>query len=149
MFRLIPIATFLLAAPAAAAGPLVVTSDVQVEQRVAAADGTTRSRLVPAVRAVPGDRLTVAVRYRNTGSATIANLAIVNPVPRGLIYRGAATGSPAPEVSADGTRFAPLSALSVAGRPAAGADITHVRWRLASPVAPGSGGQFAFQATLK
>ncbi len=70
-------------------------------------------------------------------------------MPPGLVYRGAAAGSPAPEVSADGVRFGVLASLSVAGRPAAASDITHVRWRLASPVAPGSGGQFAFQAVLK
>ena len=149
MIRFAPIAVAALATPLLATGPLQVTSRVLVEQRIAAADGTTRVRLVPATRAAPGDRLTVSVAYRNTGRAPIADLALVNPVPAGLAYRGAAPGSPAPDLSVDGVRFAPLAALVVAGRPATIADITHVRWRLASPIAPGSGGQFAFQAVLK
>ena len=148
MFRLIPLAA-LLGAPVAAAAPLTVTSEVLAERPVAAADGTTRTTLAPAARAVPGDRLTVVVRYRNTGVAPIANLAITNPVPAGLTYRGPAPGGRPPELSTDGVRFGSLGALSVAGRPATAADVIQVRWRLASPVAPGSGGQFAFQAVLK
>ena len=148
MIRPALIAVAAIAAPAQA-GPLEVTSRVMVQRQEAAADGTTRTRLAPAVRAVPGDRLTVVIAYRNSGRVPIADLAIVNPVPPGLAYRGGAPGAPVPDVSVDGVRFARLADLTVAGRPAGGADITHVRWRLASPVAPGSGGQFAFQAVLK
>lgn len=149
MIRALPLIAVALAQPAIANGPLQVTSQVLVEQRTAAADGTTRTRLASADRATPGDRLTVVVAYRNTGSTPIANLAIVNPVPAGLAYRGAAPGAPAPELSVDGVRFGPLAGLTVAGRPAAASDVTRVRWRVASPVAPGGGGQFAFQAVLK
>lgn len=147
MLRFALLATMAISAPALAAGDLSITSRVMVEQRVAASDGTTRTRLAPATRVVPGDRLVVTVAYRNTGRAAISNLAIVNPVPAGLTYRGVAAGAVAPEVSSDGVRFAPFASLAVAGRAAPA--ITHVRWRLASPVAPGSGGQFAFQAVLK
>lgn len=153
MIHVPPIAAMLASAAALAAptpaGPLQITSEILVERRVAAADGTTATRLVPAGRAAPGDRLTVRVAYRNTGSGAIANLAIVNPVPAGLAFRGASPGTPVPEVSVDGVRFGPLAALTVAGRPATAADVTKVRWRVASPVAPGSGGQFTFQAVLK
>lgn len=138
-----------LAAPAFAAGPLLVTSAVLIEQRTAAADGTTRTRLVAAGRATPGDRLVVSVSYRNTGRAPIGNLAITNPIPAGLLYRGPAAGQPAPEVSIDGVRFGSLATLSAAGRPATPADITHVRWRLARALGAGGGGVFAFSAVLK
>lgn len=138
----------------AVAGPLQVTSRIQLEKRVAAADGTTRVTLVPADHAVPGDRLTVTLAYRNTGAQPIANLVLANPVPRGLLYRGVPSGTAAPELSVDGKNFGPLSALRVpapgGGMRAAGpADVTSVRWRLSSPVAAGSSGQFAFQAVLK
>ncbi|MES2754011.1 MAG: hypothetical protein V4659_05040 [Pseudomonadota bacterium] len=149
MIRPILFASLVLAGPALAAGPLSVTTAILVEARSAAPDGSTRVTLVSAARAVPGDRVIVRVAYRNTGPAPIAGLVIANPVPPGLVYRGPAPGSPAAELSADGSRFGPLARLTVAGRAAAPADITHVRWRLASPVAPGSGGQFAFQAVLK
>lgn len=138
-----------IAAPVAAAGPLSITSQMLKEQRTAAADGTTRVQLVPIGRAVPGDRLTVVVAYRNAGGVPIASLTLVNPVPTGVAYRGAAPGSPTPDLSVDGVRFGPLAALSVAGRPAGLADVTHVRWRIAKPVAAGGGGQFAFLAVLK
>jgi len=143
-----------LAVPALAAGPLTMTSRLLVERRVAAADGTVRTTMVPATRAVPGDRITVVVAYHNGGPAPIGDLVLANPVPRGVAYRGPAAGSPAPEVSVDGVRFGPLSELSVAvpgaaPRAAVADDVTHVRWRLASPVAAGRGGELAFQAVLQ
>lgn len=138
-----------LPAPVAAAGPLQVVTAVQIEERYPAADGSVGTRMIPATRAVPGDRLVVTVGYRNTGAAPIAALTVVNPVPAGMAYRGPAPGSPAPEVSSDGRRFAPLAQLDVGGRPAVAADVVQVRWRVAGPVAPGGGGRFAFQAVVK
>ncbi len=75
-------------------------------------------------------------------------------MPSGLVYRGPASGSPAPEVSADGKTFAPLAQLQV--RDAAGGaraaqpdDVKVVRWRVAGTVPAGGGGQYAFEAVLK
>lgn len=143
-----------IAAPAIAAGPLTMTTRMMVEKRVAAPDGSTRTTLVPAARAVPGDRITVVLAYRNTGSAPIANLVLANPVPRNIAYRSPAAASPAPELSVDGKTFGSLADLSVKGtdgtlRPAGAGDVTHVRWRLSSPIAAGQGGELAFQAVLK
>lgn len=143
-----------LATPALAAGPLAMTSRILVEKRVAAADGSVHTTMVPAVRAVPGDRITVSLSYRNTGPAPIADLVLANPVPRSVAYRGPAAGSPAPEVSVDGRTFGALADLRVAvpgGAPRAAVadDVTHVRWRLPAPVAAGRGGELAFQAVLK
>ena len=149
MIRFVPLAAALLAAQAVAAGPLEVTSRVFLQQQVAAPDGTMRVQLVPAARVTPGDRLTVVVSYRNAGRQPIADLAIVDPVPAGLAYRGGEPGAPVPDVSVDGSRFGPLGGLAVAGRPAGPADVTHVRWRVAGALAPGAGGRFAFQAVLK
>lgn len=124
------VAAMLAASPvqAAPADPLSVTTRMMVEQRVAAADGTTRTRLVPAERVVPGDRITVFVAYRNTGRQPIANLVLTNPVPPSTVYRGPAAGSPAPELVANGGQ---------------------VRWRLTRPIAPGTGGELAFTAVVR
>lgn len=124
------VAAMLAASPvqAAPADPLSVTTRMMVEQRVAAADGTTRTRLVPAQRVVPGDRITVFVAYRNTGRQPIANLVLTNPVPPSTVYRGPAAGSPAPELVANGGQ---------------------VRWRLTRPIAPGTGGELAFTAVVR
>lgn len=141
-------------AVAAAAGPLTIASRMMVERRTTAADGSTRATLVPAVRVMPGDRITVVLAYRNTGTAPIRDLVLANPVPRNVVFRRAAATPAAPEVSVDGRTFGDLATLRVAMpdgtlRPAVADDVTHVRWRLPSPVTAGQAGELAFQAVLK
>lgn len=142
------------AAASAAAGPLQVTSSILVESRVAAADGTTRIALVKPSKVTPGDKVIFVLSYRNTGAQPLANVVLANPLPRQITYRSANPGSPAPDVSVDGKTFGSLDSLRVRGldgstRAASPNDVTSVRWRLASPLAAGSQGQFAFQAVLK
>lgn len=154
MFRFPPILILGAAvATPALAGPLDLSTRITAEARVRLPDGSTRIDQVPPTRAVPGDRMTVTLAYRNTGAQPIGDLVLANPVPRGLAYRGPAPGSPEPEVSTDGQRFAALAALDVAapaGRRAATADdVTHVRWRLTRPVAAGTAGTLSFRAVLK
>ncbi|MGI4731798.1 MAG: hypothetical protein ACRYFW_08635 [Janthinobacterium lividum] len=143
-----------LAAAAAPAGPLAVTTRVLTEQRHAAPDGTTRITLGKPTRVSPGDGVVVAVGYRNTGAQALGDVVLADPLPASITYRGPRAGSPEPEVSVDGRRYAPLAALVVATpaggtRPARAADVTAVRWRLSAPLAPGGQGEFAFQGALK
>lgn len=156
MFR--PIIAVALAATAAiapaAAGPLQMTSSIMVEGRTTAADGTTRVTLVKPGRVTPGDRVVFVLAYRNTGAQALSNVVLANPLPQGIAYRSANPGSPAPEVSVDGKTFGQIGDLRVRSldgstRAAAPSDVTSVRWRLTSPLAAGSSGQFAFQAVLK
>ena len=139
--------------PAFAQGPLSVTSTAMVETKMQAPDGTTKVTLAPARRVVPGDRVVFVVTYRNTGAATLSDVAIVNPVPNAVAYRSPANGSPAPDVSVDGRTFGQLPLLRVTGtagaRPATVDDVTHVRWRLSRPLTAGGEGRFAYQAVLK
>ncbi len=153
-----PILTVALAATAAiapaAAGPLQVTSSIMVESRSAAADGTTRVTLVKPRQVTPGDRVIFVLAYRNTGAQPLGNVVLANPLPPQISYRAASPGSPSPDVSVDGRTYGPLESLRVHGldgsvRAAAPTDVTAVRWRLASPLAAGAQGQFAFQAVLK
>lgn len=136
------------------AGPLSVTSRLLVERRIAAADGTIRIVQSPTGRHAPGDRLTVELAYRNTGLRAIADVVLADPVPAALAYRAPAEGSPSPELSVDGVRFAGLADLTVAlpgggTRPASVDDVVAVRWRLPAPVAPGTGGTLSFRAVLR
>jgi len=138
----------------AATTPLLVTTTTAMERPVAARDGTTRIVAAAGGRARPGDRLVVTLSYRNTGRLPIADLVLADPVPRELAYRGPAAGTPEPDVSADGHRFAPLSTLlvRVAGggtRPASPDDVVAVRWRPAGALAPGAAATLAFRAVLK
>jgi hypothetical protein len=110
--------------------------------------------MADAVRVRPGDRLVVTLAWRNTSHQPIADLMLADPVPAALAYRGAADGSPAPDLSVDGRDFAPLAALTVASpaggtRPAAAADVVAVRWRFDRPLAPGATGSVGFRAVLK
>lgn len=133
---------------AAATSPLQIASSVSVERRSVAQDGTVRVALVPAKRATPGDRVVFVLDYRNTGKAPLADVVFDNPVPAGIAFRAAA-GLPEPLLSTDGKTYAALAALRVAGRPATPADVTHVRWKLVAPIAPGAAGRLAFAAVLK
>jgi uncharacterized repeat protein (TIGR01451 family) len=139
-----------LSAPAlAGADVLQVASKILVEQRSTAADGTVRVTLAPARHVVPGDRVVFTLAYRNTGTKPISDVVFNNPIPTGILYRAPAQGSPAPDLSVDGKTFGPLGSLRVGTRAASAADVTHVRWRLAAPIAAGGQGQLAFQAVLK
>lgn len=147
------VAALLAAAAPALAQPVELVTKVLVETRKPAADGTTRIVLAPAARVTPGDRVVYQIAYHNSGKQPATGLVIANPVPTGLIYSGAAQGSPEPELSVDGTRFGPLAQLTVrtatGTRPATNADVRVVRWRLAKPVAAGASGSVSFRATLK
>ncbi|RZM30763.1 MAG: hypothetical protein EOP67_36560 [Sphingomonas sp.] len=139
---------------AAATSPLALTTTMLAETRVPAADGSVTMKLAAPNHVGPGDRVVVQLAYRNRGTAPIAGLVLANPVPTGLAYRGPRGAGAAPEVSVDGRTFGPLSTLrvpAVAGgtRPATADDVTHVRWRLNSPVTAGTGGELAFQAIVR
>lgn len=142
------------AATPALAAPVQLTTRIMKEQRWLAADGAPSVRLVPAARAVPGDRLVYILTYRNGGAAPVADLVLDNPLPPSVAYRAPAAGSPAPEVSVDGARFGPLATLTTrlpqGGSRAAGPDdVRHLRWRVAGPLPAGAQGQVSFNATLK
>lgn len=149
------LAAMTIPAAALAAGPLLISTSVMTEQRTAAADGTTRVQLIAPKRGVaPGDRVVFVLSYRNTGAQALSDVVLANPVPRAMIFRGAAAGSPVPDVSVDGHDFGPLATLQVsaadgAKRAAIADDVTAVRWRVAGPIAAGAQGRFAFQAVLK
>lgn len=143
-----------LALPAVAAGPLLLDTQVLAPQRAAAADGTTRITLVKPSRIVPGDAVVFVLRYRNAGSQPLADVVLANPLPSTLAYRGPQQNFPAPELSVDGKTYGALAGLRVktaegGTRSATANDVTSVRWRLPSPIAAGSTGEFAFQAVVR
>jgi uncharacterized repeat protein (TIGR01451 family) len=144
------VAVFALAVPAdAKVSGMVLTNSVLVQQKSAAADGTTRVTLVAAKRVVPGDRVVFRIAYKNNLSQPVSGMVVSNPVPANLSYRGPAEGSPAPEVSIDGTHFAPLSALSAAGRAARADEVRAVRWTVKGAVPAGGAGQYSYEASIK
>lgn len=134
-----------------------VSSRVFQEETVIAPDGTRAVRHVPAANLHAGSELVYEVTYSNVGNKPTAQVIITNPLPSDLAYRsvpGRSTGA-AFDVSVDnGETYGPLASLTVqepggAKRPARESDITHVRWTINEPVAPGQEGKVSLRAVVR
>jgi uncharacterized repeat protein (TIGR01451 family) len=116
-------------------------------------DGSKSSRLVAATAPAPGEELVYTVSFWNTGGALADGVRITSPIPPEARYVEGTAYGPGCEVlfSADGGRSfgAPdeLRITDAAGaRAAAASDYTHIRWVLATPLAPGAKGFARFRA---
>jgi uncharacterized repeat protein (TIGR01451 family) len=131
---------------------ITVDGDIKSEKTVTAADGKTRVELVEPESFLPGDRLVFGQNYANTSADVVTNFTVTNPLPEGV--RLAPDADPALEVSADGGKtWGKLASLSVTNsdgttRSATHADVTHVRWVLAT-IAPGASGRVAFPVIIR
>ena len=129
--------------PAAAQGrePVAVALDsaVYVERSDA-----SHHVIEPADRLRPGDRVVTIVTWKRTGPAD-TGFTVTNPLPRALAYQGSA--APREEVSVDGGRtWGALAALRAGHHAATAEDVTHVRWRVASPAPEG---RIAYSAIVR
>ena len=148
-------ASITLVTPLSAQGtsaPVLLTGDVKAEKIVIDADGKERIELAEPTAIIPGDRLVFGTDYASTGSEPVNNFVVTNPLPAAV--RLAPDADPALIVSVDGGKaFGALTALTVTSpdgtmRPAAHADVTHVRWVLAS-IAPGTSGRLTYPAIIR
>jgi hypothetical protein len=148
------------AAPLAAAATnpqaeVTIDSLIMVERTSEAGNGESVTELVdPAsVKIVPGDRLLFINRYHNRGENDVTGFVVNNPVHKAVTFVEVLEDWAL--VSVDGGQtFGKLAALSVTGgeqasRPATAADVTHIRWALPSPIAPGASGELRFRGTVK
>ena len=149
-------ASALLGMAALPASAQVVAEQSVLREEVRTTEGgRTEVVLIAADRVAPGDTVAYVLNYRNDGEAPAADLVLVMPVPEATSYLpGTASGPVASEVSVDGGGvYGELAELSVseAGerRPAAPGDVTHLRWALDRPLAPGARGEVAFRARLR
>lgn len=132
--------------------PVALSGDVKAVKTVTAADGSEHIELVEPATITPGDRLIFGTDYANNGSAAATNFAVTNPLPAAV--RLAPDADPALDVSVDGGKtWGALAALSVTNsdgttRSASHADVTHVRWILAS-IAPGAKGRLTYPAIIR
>jgi uncharacterized repeat protein (TIGR01451 family) len=138
---------------AQAANDVVLNSAVFVEKTVA--DGNGRARIIleaPRV-VVPGDRLVFILSYRNAGAQPATDFVVTNPLPGAVAYQGAADGIA--QVSVDGGRnWGALAALRIkendgAVRGARMEDVTHIRWPMRKPIAPGASGKLSFRGIVR
>lgn len=135
------------------ASPIAFTADVKAEKTITGADGKTRIELVEPTTIVPGDRLVFGTDYTHRGTEPVTNFSITNPLPEAV--RLAPDADPALDVSVDGGktfgRLATLTMTEAGGtttRPAAHADVTHVRWVLPT-IAPGQTGRLTYPAIIR
>lgn len=143
-----------LAAPGA--GKLELKSEAFHEVEQTGKDGKKTKKLEALARAVPGQEVIYVITYRNTGTQPVEDIKIDNPVPKGLVYQaGTAQGAGTKiEFSVDGGAhygaMETLSAYSATGQShaAGGADVTHIRWILTTPLKPAGEGSVTFRAVL-
>ncbi len=158
------LATAVLAAGAHAQAPsgggvqLVNTAQKEVEVDEG---GRKVRKLVEPGKMVPGDEVVYTISYVNKGPRPAERVAIVNPVPQHTKFRAGSVEGANTEIaySADGGKtFAAPEKLTVVARdakgvpvtrPAIATDITHVRWTLREPLAPGANGYVRFRAVIE
>lgn len=154
MLAMAAAATLALPLPLAAqnASPVSLSGDVKAVKLITDADGAERTELVDPTTIVPGDRLIFGTDYTNSGSEPVTNFNVTNPLPAAV--RLAPDADPALTVSVDGGKtWGTLGELTVvnadgSSRSAAHADVTHVRWVLAS-IAPGEKGRLTYPAIIR
>lgn len=100
----------------------------------------------------PGTKLSFGMNYSNSGTQTATNVTGTSPINPSV--RLAPDADPELIVSVDGGEtFGTLATQSVGTtpqgtRPATHADVTHVRWTIAS-IAPGESGRIAFPVIIR
>ena len=142
---------------AAQRGNLEVKNEVFREVVVTGADGTRALEFVPAGTVVPGNEIVYVTTVTNIGGKPAEQVVIDNPIPEHTTFQANSTfGAGAGVlVSVDGGKqWGDLGTLQVAGadgapRHAEARDVTHLRFRLANPLAPRASGRFGFRALLR
>lgn len=102
--------------------------------------------LAPARRLTRGDRVVYVLDW--TRQAGDGGFIVTNPLPRSVTYQGSANADE--EVSADGgLTWGRLGTLRIGARLALAEDVTHVRWRIAPPIAAKGSGRIAYSAIVR
>lgn len=146
-------AAALMLAPAALA--MTASQTVEVERVVQNPDGTETLIREPADNVTPGARVVYTVAYTNDEAEARTDLVFTMPVPGELTYVEGSADLPGTDVAVSvdgGASFGPRGAATVVedGTPrrAEARDITHIRWTIAGPVAPGTTDAVSFKGVL-
>ena len=141
-----------LSAAPAPKSPIELSGDVMTVKTIVDDTGAERTEIVKPDMIVPGDRLVFGTDYANRGDEPVTNFVVTNPLPDAV--RLAPDADPELVVSIDGgASWGILSSLATtqedgSSRAATHADVTHVRWTLAS-IAPGEGGRLEYFAIIR
>ena len=144
---------FLLPLPALAQSQVALTSEIFVERVTTGADGRQRTSLETPGVVTPGDPLVFVLHYRNNAGSPASDFVVTNPIPESVGYISAESAGSV--ISVDGGQtWGDLASLRVrnadgSSRPAAAADVTHIRWRIARPIPAGGQGELRFRGVVK
>lgn len=115
-------------------------------------NGKPKKVLVEPKVVLPGDRLLFGTAYVNNGNAPVEHFVVTNPLPAAVML--APESASGLDVSVDGGKtYGRLAALTVSDgqggtRPAAPADVSHVRWIIPA-IAPHAQGKVEFFAIVR
>ncbi len=115
-------------------------------------NGNETTTLTKPTEYTPGTKLNFGMNYANSGSEAVTNVTGTNPLNAAV--RLAPDADPALIVSVDGggtfDQLAKLSVPTESGNPRAAthADVTHVRWTIAS-IAAGESGRIGFPVIIR
>jgi uncharacterized repeat protein (TIGR01451 family) len=138
---------------AQAANDVVLSSAVFLEKTVSDTHGRAKIILESPKVVVPGDRLVFILSYFNAGAKPAADFIVTNPLPGAVSFQG--TADDAAEVSINGGHsWGALATLRVRDRDgsmrsARMEDVTHVRWPMRRPIAPGGKGKLSFRGVVR
>jgi uncharacterized repeat protein (TIGR01451 family) len=136
--------------------PIAVHVIAEVEAR-GSEHGRSFTKLVPANKLVPGDKVLYTLEVRNVGPTSLEAPVVTQPVPAHMIYLPDSAVGPGADVSysIDGGRTFDLPEnLKVPGangavRSATAADYTDIRWQLHSLLKADSVAFVRFRAQVK
>jgi len=119
-------------------------------------DGKETTKMVPALKVLPGEEVIFEISYKNIGKEAATNVVVSNPVPDHMIYKSLEANSEGKgEVSVDkGKSWGDFAALKFTdklrkARAAQPTDVTHVRWKVAKALQPNEEGKVWLRAILK
>ena len=144
--------TPLASAPGDTVPKVSLKSDVKALVTTVDATGKETSELATATEYTPGTKLSFGMIYGNEGAEAATSVTGTSPLNKAV--RLAPDADPALIVSVDGGEsFGTLDTLVVATesgatRAATHADVTHVRWTIAS-IAPGESGRIGFPVIIR
>lgn len=150
MYRLLLLAAF-ASGPAFAAEPVALSSTVAVEVTTMVAGKPQIVLREPDV-VTPGDRLVFSTSYRSQSAKPLTRFVVTNPIPPSVAFHSAS--GPDATLSVDGGKsWGVLGQLTkpVADgttRAAQAADVTHVRWTVAT-IAPGDKGSLIYRGNVR
>lgn len=135
---------------------LSATQDVYKEVITETETGVTVERMAPDT-IIPGDRVLYALTYVNDNNDVVNDIVLTMPVPSAIAFIDGTAENPNTEIvySADGgatygSRESRMAIDDLGQMRAANADeITHVRWTVITPVAPGQQGELSFAGLLR